>query len=322
MSIKQGGKRLPTAAGAGSAEEKEGLSRRQFVQFAAGSFIASLGLTAGCSPDAVEEALQDHFTRLSPDELKGVMARMEKSYSKQFETKVSVTAPPAQDNVLFGYALDIGKCIGCRRCVYACVEENNQSRDPRVEWIKVYEMDKGRWLQFDENADPYYDRETVPQADKFYLPVACQQCEDPPCVNVCPTEATWKEPDGIVVIDYNWCIGCRYCMAACPYEARRFNWHEPSLPKEQLNADTHYLGNRPRGKGVVEKCTFCIQRTRNGRYPACVEVCPAGARKFGNLLDPKSEVRQVLKYKHVFVLKSELNTNPKFYYYYGVEPRE
>jgi molybdopterin-containing oxidoreductase family iron-sulfur binding subunit len=120
-----------------------------------------------------------------------------------------------------------------------------------------------------------------------------------------------------VVIDYEWCIGCRYCMAACPYGARRFNWAEPTIPKGELNTNTHYLGNRPRPKGVVEKCTFCIQRTRAGRYPACVEACPVGARKFGNLLDKDSEIRYIIEHKRVLVLKEELNTAPRFFYFYA-----
>jgi len=129
--------------------------------------------------------------------------------------------------------------------------------------------------------------------------------------------ATWKEPDGIVAVDYNWCIGCRYCMAACPYGARHFNWATPTLPPEELNPVTHVLGNRPRGKGVAEKCTFCIQRTREGRYPACAEICPVGARKFGNLLDPESEIRRIMDTKRVFVFKEHLRTQPRFYYFYG-----
>jgi molybdopterin-containing oxidoreductase family iron-sulfur binding subunit len=120
-----------------------------------------------------------------------------------------------------------------------------------------------------------------------------------------------------VVIDYDWCIGCRYCMASCPYGARHFNWTEPSIPAEELNPDQHLLGNRPRMQGVVEKCSFCIQRVRKGRYPACAEVCPVGARKFGNLLDPESEIRQIMERKRTFVLKVELGTKPKFFYFYG-----
>ena len=168
------------------------------------------------------------------------------------------------------------------------------------------------------HATPYYNPEEVPREGKFYMPVQCQQCENPPCTKVCPVQATWKEPDGIVVVDYEWCIGCRYCMVACPYGARRFNWAEPYLPADQVNPNMHVMGNRPRLKGVVEKCTFCIQRSRNGRYPACVEICPVGARKFGNLLDPKSEIRSVLENKRVFILKEDLNTQPRFFYFYGI----
>jgi molybdopterin-containing oxidoreductase family iron-sulfur binding subunit len=107
-------------------------------------------------------------------------------------------------------------------------------------------------------------------------------------------------------------------MAACPYGARHFNWGEPNIPVEELNPEVHYLGNRPRVKGVVEKCTYCIQRSREGKYPACVEICPVGARKFGNLLDPDSEIRYILENKRVLVLKQELNTQPKFYYFFGI----
>ena len=127
------------------------------------------------------------------------------------------------------------------------------------------------------------------------------------------------EKDGVIVIDYNWCIGCRYCMAACPYWARRFNWSQPEVPLEEVNPNQHYLGNRARKKGCVEKCTFCIQRVRNtpGRFTACVEVCPVGARKFGTLLDPESEIRYVIENKRVFILKEDLNTYPKFYYFFA-----
>jgi Fe-S-cluster-containing dehydrogenase component len=117
-------------------------------------------------------------------------------------------------------------------------------------------------------------------------------------------------------VDYDWCIGCRCCMAACPYGARHFNWGDPGVPDDELNPEMHYLGNRPRRRGVVEKCTMCVQRVRRGRYPACVEVCPVGARKFGDLLDETSEIRYLLDHQRVFILKQELNTRPKFFYFY------
>ena len=215
--------------------------------------------------------------------------------------------------------IDISRCIGCRRCVHACVEENNQSRDPEIQWIRVLEFERSSALRGInlEEGNAYYEHEEVPDEGKFYIPISCMQCEDSPCTNVCPTGATWTEPDGIVVIEYDWCIGCRYCMAACPYGARHFNWGEPNVPAEDVNPDMHILGNRPRKRGVVEKCTFCIQRVRNGEYPACHEACPVGARKFGNLLDPDSEIRYLLENKRTFVLKAELKTRPKFFYFYG-----
>lgn len=107
-------------------------------------------------------------------------------------------------------------------------------------------------------------------------------------------------------------------MAACPYGARSFNWGEPIIPKEEFTPEVHYLGNRPQYKGVVGKCTFCVQRSRQGRYTACVEACPVGARKFGNLMDPNSEIRYILEHMKVFRLKEELNTNPKFFYFFSL----
>ena len=281
-------------------------SRREFVSCAAAAAAGFL-LTA-CGPKRLVE--------MPKERLQAALRELERQYSETYGTAVTVADTPALPGVQFAYALDISRCIGCRRCVYACVEENNQSRDPQVHWIRVHQMEKEKGVDF-QHSDPYYQPKEVPEEGHFYVPVQCQQCENPPCTKVCPVGATWKEKDGIVVIDYDWCIGCRYCMAACPYGARHFNWAEPSIPKGELNPDTHYLGNRPRQKGVVEKCTFCIQRTRAGRYPACVEVCPVGARKFGNLLDPASEVRYIIEKKRVLVLKEDLNTVPRFFYFYA-----
>ncbi len=290
------------------------LSRREFLTAVGVSAAAYL---AGCSPEVREAFFRKHFLELSPAEVDRRVERLRNDVHARFGTDVQISATPAQPNVVFGYALDLSRCIGCRRCVYACVKENNQSRDPQIQWIRVLEMEKEKGIDF-EGANPYYDHERVPDPDHFYLPVACQQCRSPQCTKVCPVGATWQEPDGIVVVDYDWCIGCRCCMAACPYGARHFNWGEPHLPSEDLNPNLHVLGNRPRPRGVVEKCTFCIQRVRQGRYPACVEICPVGARKFGNLLDSESEISRILKEKRVFVLKAELKTEPKFYYFYGI----
>ena len=333
-------------------QEEQGLaseSRRKFVKDTASlstvSLLGSAALITGSDEAQANTSWAEHFQgnyRLMTDEEKAeALDRLEKRYSLEYDKKVTVDGTDAEEGVLFGYALNIQKCIGCRRCVKACVQENNQSRgdEQEIEWIRVLKMEKGEFtqeklqdgypgdfgIQVGGNAygavgvvlegEHYYEPEAVPEKDSFYMPIACMQCEKPPCVKVCPVRTTYREADGPVVVDYNWCIGCRMCIGACPYWARRFNWGEPQLPKEEMNPETHYLGNRPRMKGVVEKCTFCIQRVRQGRYPACVEVCPVGARKFGNLLDPESEVRRVLATKRVFRLKVEANTYPKFFYY-------
>ncbi len=294
------------------------LTRRNFLRSAVAG-TAALAIPVGTSDASVWEAFfQKHFKEMNEDDKARVIERLEKDYKKKYNKDVKVKTTDALPGVKFGYGLDLSRCIGCRRCVYACVRENNQSRDPQIHWISVLKFKQGEKFVSDlEEADKYYSPEKVPEDGYFYMPVQCQQCENPPCVKVCPTKATWKEPDGIVVVDYNWCIGCRFCMAACPYGARHFNWGKPRIRDEEVNPNTHYLGNRPRYKGVVEKCTFCIQRTREGKYPACVEICPVGARKFGNLLDPESEIRYCIENKRVFRLKEELNTSPKFYYFFA-----
>jgi Fe-S-cluster-containing dehydrogenase component len=275
--------------------------------------VQAAGAEAGSLADVWGAFFQQQYTKMTPDEVKAAIGRIERRAKREHGVDITVGTEPPMEGVVFGYALNISKCKGTRRCVDACVAENNLSRDPQIQYIRVLEMDHGD-LNLNR-ADHYYDAETVPRAGKLYLPVQCMQCDNPPCVRACPVEATWQERDGITVVDYDWCIGCRYCMAACPYWARHFNWGAPTIPPGSLNTDTHYLGNRPRPKGVVEKCTFCIQRTRKGRQPACLEACPTGARIFGNLLDPASDVRYVLENKTVFRLKEELGTEPKFWYF-------
>jgi molybdopterin-containing oxidoreductase family iron-sulfur binding subunit len=285
--------------------------------FGGRSALAQAAKAAGADAEPLSDMFgrlfQKHYQRMSPDEVKEAVARIGRRAKRQYGEDITVGTEPAMDGVVFGYALNISKCKGVRKCVEACVAENNTGRDSSMQYIRVLELDHGDMNL--NRADHYYEAETVPRPGKFYLPVQCMQCDNPPCVKACPVEATWQEPDGITVVDYDWCIGCRYCMAACPYWARHFNWNEPTLPVEALNTATHFLGNRPRPRGVVEKCTFCIQRSRQGRQPACVEACPTGARIFGNLLDPSSDIRYVLENKTVFRLKEDLGTEPKFWYF-------
>ena len=259
-----------------------------------------------------QEKLKGHFRLMSEEEKEETITRLERLHKLKHGTTAKIKGRPAQKDVLFGYAFNISKCQGYRDCVSACVKENNQDRNTRMQYIRIFEMKNGT-MDLEEGKSDYFHQ--VPAEGHFYLGTQCFQCENPPCVDVCPVGATWKEPDGITVIDYDWCIGCRYCEAACPYWARRFNWQAPKVPAKEINNDQHYLGNRLRKKGVMEKCTYCIQRSREGRNPACVEACPTGARIFGNLLDPDSEIRYVLKHKKVFRLKEDLKTDPKFWYF-------
>lgn len=266
---------------------------------------------------SVEKFLQKHYQELTPEQMRKVLERIAREVEKEYHVRPQVRDYKPMDGVEFVYCLNLTRCIGCRKCVHACVAENNQSRNPEIQYIGVLKMPHGS-LDL-EKGDHNYAPASVPEKGFFYMPIQCQQCKNPPCVKVCPVKATWQEPDGMTVIDYDWCIGCRYCEAACPYFARRFNWTKPSIPKERFNPNLSYLGNRPRRQGVMEKCHFCVQRTRVGKYPACLEVCPAGARKFGNVLDPDSEVAYILKNKRVFIqLKEELGTSPRFFYYFDV----
>ena len=303
---------------------KKPLDRRSALKgltaglFAGTGFLnSSCSVTAGDSDKELaelkwEEYFKGNYQLMTVDEKKSTVQRMERMYALNNGGKINISDEAAVKDVLYGYAFNISKCQGYMDCVNACVEENNQDRDSQMQYIRIHEFKKGQ-MNFEMADDNFYHE--VPAAGHFYLGTQCFHCENPPCVDVCPVKATWKEKDGIVVIDYDWCIGCRYCEAACPYDGRRFNWSTPHVPENELNKDQHYLGNRPRKKGVMEKCTFCIQKTRKGENPACVEACPTGARIFGNLLDPNSTIRWVIENKKVFRLKEDLGTEPKFWYF-------
>jgi molybdopterin-containing oxidoreductase family iron-sulfur binding subunit len=300
------------------------MDRRAALSILGAALSAGLGLVqTACNPLASaadrekarldwEAFFQKNYRLMSDAEKKQTVERLERMYQAQTGKAVRVSAAAPARDVLFGYAFNVSKCRGYMDCVRACVAENNQDRPSDMRYIRIHEIKKGQ-LSFEKAQDEFFHE--APAAGHFYMGTQCFHCQNPPCVDVCPTQATWMEPDGIVVVDYNWCIGCRYCMAACPYDARRFNWADPVIPEADVNLNQHYLGNRLRKKGVVEKCTFCIQRTRAGANPACVEACPTGARIFGNLLDPESEIRWVLTNKKVFRLKEDLGTEPKFWYF-------
>jgi len=213
----------------------------------------------------------------------------------------------------WGMVIDVGACIGCRQCTYGCKEENNIPNVPTpMQWIETFEMDQNEPITrlnsvpSSQSKTSYIDS---PIPGKWYLPTQCLHCEDPPCVKLCPTGATFKSEDGIVEMNYDKCIGCRQCMAGCPYNARSFNWDKPQIPQEDINS---LVPVRP--IGVVEKCTFCQHRVREGLLPKCVEVCPVGARHFGDLNDPRSSPSKLIETYISSILLEEMNTNPKLLY--------
>jgi Fe-S-cluster-containing dehydrogenase component len=316
--------KMPDGADGGTVLQKQ-VDRRRALTILAGGVVAGTQALGACSPLSAatpeereikqlawQEYIKDNYRLMTDEERAETIARLERLAKLRTGVDVNIQSTGAQPGVQFGYGFNISKCKGFRRCVEACINENNLDRNAGTQYIRIFEMEDGV-VDLDE-ADATFQHE-VPAEGHFYLGTQCFQCANPPCVRVCPVGATWQEPDGITVVDYDWCIGCRYCMAACPYWARRFNWSAPEVPAAEVNPDQHYLGNRARKKGVVEKCTFCIHRTRQGRLPACAEACPTGARVFGNLLDPDSEIRWVLANKRVFRLKEDLKTEPRFWYF-------
>jgi molybdopterin-containing oxidoreductase family iron-sulfur binding subunit len=152
---------------------------------------------------------------------------------------------------------------------------------------------------------------TYPNLTRTYLPLACQHCENAACLRACPTGATYRDDKGRIEIDYDKCIGCRMCMAACPYNARAFNWNEPSRSTGFNWGDARVP---ERGRGIMEKCTLCKERTDDGDEPMCVHCCPADARIFGDLDDPDSRISKHRRDQTAHVLLEEMGTRPQVFY--------
>jgi Fe-S-cluster-containing dehydrogenase component len=221
------------------------------------------------------------------------------------ESGTPAVQPPARR---WAMVIDLPKCLkdeGCTKCITACHRLHNvpliEDFRHEVKWI---------WKASFENAFPSMESPYIAETLRGkQVPVFCNHCADPPCVRVCPTQATWKRQDGVVMMDWHRCIGCRYCMVACPYGSRSFNWVDPRPHIAEMNPDFP-----TRTKGVVEKCTLCYERLNKGQLPACVEACPEKAMVFGDLDDPASEVRQRLEARYSIRRQPELGTQPEIYY--------
>ena len=202
----------------------------------------------------------------------------------------------------YGMAINTKRCIGCHTCSVKCKMENNV---PNGIWWNQTRTVGGEAMDTPSG--------TWPDTEMSYLTVSCMHCENPACTKVCPVGATYKDPEtGIVRQDADKCIGCRMCMAACPYTGvRSFNWEEP---KYHIGVTTGGAAVPAHQKHTVEKCTLCYHRTSQGKEPACVEVCPARARVFGDLDDPDSEVSRLVREEGYEQLLPHEGTSPSVYF--------
>lgn len=197
----------------------------------------------------------------------------------------------------YGMILNTKRCMGCNACTIICKQKN--ATPPGVFWARVYTQEIGAY----------------PDARIEYLPAICFHCENPPCVDVCPTGATFQMENGTVQIDQDVCIGCRACMVACPYSARYFLYkgqasyypEVESTPYEKARSEEHLAG-------TVGKCDLCIELVEDGEVPSCVAICPTFARIFGDFDDPESEVSKLLQERDYYQMHPELGTNPSVYY--------
>ncbi len=237
----------------------------------------------------------------------GAGAAIEVVFGDDVLAASSALSPAA---VRWAMVVDMTKCTrktDCIDCMAACHLVHNvpaiENKRHEIKWI---------WKEPFINAFPEQRdgrlRSGLAQTDFIVL---CNHCDNPPCVRVCPTKATWKRPDGIVMMDMHRCIGCRYCMAACPYGSRSFNWMDPRKVLDEKTINREYP---TRTKGVVEKCDFCAERIDHGRLPVCVEACSERALMFGNLSDSRSEVSALLAGRFAIRRKPELGTRPEVYY--------
>ncbi|NTW49641.1 MAG: 4Fe-4S dicluster domain-containing protein [Chlorobiales bacterium] len=252
--------------------------RRDFIKKAGLGVLAGLGAAAGLFPTGLLE-------KTTPSAWAG---------------------EPEPGKIRWGMLIDMRKCKQeCDKCIAACHHTHNvpqfDNHKDEIKWI---------WKSPYENVFPTASQQFVSKETESKLDIAmCNHCAEPPCTRACPTEATFKRWDGIVSMDYHRCIGCRFCMAACPYGSRSFNWRDPRPAIKELSSTYP-----TRERGVVEKCNFCSERLVKGELPACVETCPEKALTFGDLNDPKSEIRRILESTQTMQRKPELGTRPSVFY--------
>ena len=269
------------------------MDRRQFLKIAGISSVLGLGATAA-------SATHNLWVKgLGPEQ---VDKNKDALLAKRWAMVVDMSKFKTEE--------EIKKCIDACHLTHNVPDFRNAdgtvNKKDEIKWI---------WTAPYERAFPGQENKYMSEHMKdMPFIVACNHCDNPPCVRVCPTQATFKLPNGITMQDEHRCIGCRFCMAACPYGARSFNWRDP---RPAIKPETMNRQYPTRGIGVVEKCTFCTERLAVGKLPACVEAAPKGALLFGDLEDPNSEVRKIVTNQYTIRRKSDLGTGPGIYYIVG-----
>lgn len=262
-------------------------SRRKFLKLAGLTAIAGIG-----APTAFNSLLKGDV------------------HASTGEEGASAHGSASNSGKRLGFVIDTRKFAADRglaqRCIDACHSIHNVpdfgNKKDEIKWL---------WVESYEHAFPDSSQQKVSEeVEKLPIMTLCNHCQNPPCVRACPTQATFKNAEGATMMDFHRCIGCRFCMAACPYGARSFNWRDP---RPFIKNENPLFPTRMRG--VVEKCLMCYERLAEGKLPACVEIAqPAGAMFFGDLNDPSSEVSQVLKEKFTIQRKPSLGTKPSIFY--------
>ncbi len=292
------------------------IKRRQFLRGLAGAGGAAVALAALRQLEASPETTVNEFNSRLQETASATAdpAALDVLERMRMELVTALKKPTEQRRWVM--VIDLRKCVGCSACTVACIAENKLP--PGVVYRPVLEEEIG----------------TYPNVTRKFVPRPCMQCYNPPCVPVCPVSATYKRPDGIVAIDYEACIGCRYCITACPYAARVFDFGEeytdgtPSSSAVvagaqargyEVAANFEYGNQYPRQKGIspignARKCHFCIHRIENGMLPACTTTCIGRATYFGDANDAASLVSELIAQPNVLRLKEELGTAPKVYY--------
>ena len=294
-------------------------TRRSFLKIAGAAAGSRRGgirrRGAGNGAPTSEEFFRQHYKKLTDEDKKRIFARIEEETLARTGVRTHMSDSPPIDGVEFAYALNLSVCNGSRRCVEACARENNLPDDPEIRYIRVMEMEAGS-LEFEEPT-PNYDHEKVPEKGKFYLPVQCHQCDNPLASGPARSAPRGRSPTA----SWSWTTAGASAAASASWPARTSpaasTWRAAMAPRRS----TPTRGTSPTdpaSKGVVEKCT--LLSAPHPQRAACLRAsrrAPPGARKFGNLHDPNSEIRKIIETKRVFVLKEELGDAPRFYYFFA-----